>query len=131
MTTPLRCVIVGAGRIAQTYAQAFASTGELRAAAIVDTNAATAQKMADALGCPAYADADEFLASRTGIDAVILCTPPATGHPSNPRRAVHETGAARPLRKAVLSRYRHGQSDDPHGPRFGRRADNGVEVPLC
>lgn len=78
MTTPLRCALVGAGRIAQTYAQAFLSTGELRAAAVVDTNAAAARQMADALGCSAYTNAEELLASRTGLDAVILCTPPVT-----------------------------------------------------
>ncbi len=78
MTTPLRCALVGAGRIAQTYAQAFGSSEELKAVAAVDTNPVAANRMGETLRCPAYASVEEMLAAGDGVEAAILCTPPTT-----------------------------------------------------
>jgi predicted dehydrogenase len=78
MREPLRCALVGAGRIAQSYAQALASCDELRPAAVVDINAEAAQALGWSLGCPAYASAVELVASRRELEAVVVCTPPST-----------------------------------------------------
>jgi predicted dehydrogenase len=77
MTSPLRCALVGAGRIAQTYAQAFAACDEVKAVAAVDVSTAAAQRMGETLGCPAFTSADELLEVGE-FDAAVLCTPPVT-----------------------------------------------------
>jgi predicted dehydrogenase len=78
MKNPLRCVLVGAGRIAQTYVQAFAVCEELRSVAVVDTNFAAARKVAESLGCPAYTSPEELIAAQPHVEAILLCTPPVT-----------------------------------------------------
>src|SRR5262249_34110600 len=78
MREPLRCALVGAGRIAQSYAQALAGCGELRPAAVVDVNAEAARGLARSLGCPAHEAAQALVAARPGLDAVLVCTPPST-----------------------------------------------------
>ncbi len=78
MTPPLRCALVGAGRIAQTYAQAFGSCDNVKALAAVDIHPAAARSMGETLGCPAYSSVEELLAARTDVEAAILCTPPVT-----------------------------------------------------
>ena len=77
-TKPVRCALVGAGRIAQSYAQALAGCDELRLAAVVDTCEEAARRLAAGFGCPAYASAAELIAARPGLDAVLVCTPPDT-----------------------------------------------------
>jgi len=77
MIQPLRCALVGAGRIAQTYAQAFAACEELKAVAAVDVSPTAVQRMAETLGCPAYTTLDALLAVGN-FDAAVLCTPPVT-----------------------------------------------------
>ena len=47
---PLRLAIVGAGGIAQAYAQAIATTDEVELVAVVDVNLPAATAMADAAG---------------------------------------------------------------------------------
>jgi len=78
MTEPLRCALVGAGRIAQSYAHALAGCHELRPVAVVDVNAEAARAVARLLGCSACASAEELIATRPGLEAVIVCTPPST-----------------------------------------------------
>ncbi len=74
----LRCALVGAGRIAQTYAQALSGHDEICPAAVVDTDLVAAGRLAAALGCPAHASVEELLATRQDIDAAVVCTPPVT-----------------------------------------------------
>lgn len=78
MTHRLRCALIGAGRIAQTYAQALAVCDELRTVAVVDTNAEAASKLAGTLGCRAYQSPEALIAIRPDVEAVVLCTPPVT-----------------------------------------------------
>jgi predicted dehydrogenase len=73
---PLRCALVGAGRIAQSYAQALAGCGEITLAAVVDICPEAAQAVARNFGCPTYRLAAELRDARLPIDAVVVCTPP-------------------------------------------------------
>jgi predicted dehydrogenase len=75
--TPVRFGLVGAGAIAQAYAQAFSQTQHAQLAAVADCNEIAAQAMASAAGCPAFASA-EAMAEGASLDAVIVCTPPIT-----------------------------------------------------
>jgi predicted dehydrogenase len=78
MKNKLRYGIVGAGRIAQVYAQAFEScqTGEVVAVADVrpDVAYAFAERLA---GCRGY-DSYEAMADEALLDAVVISTPPVT-----------------------------------------------------
>jgi predicted dehydrogenase len=76
----LKFAIIGAGAIARAYAQAFENCdacGEV--AAVVDVRPEAAQALAEELRCNAY-DSYEEAASEELLDAVIICTPPAS-HP--------------------------------------------------
>ena len=74
---PVRFGLVGAGAIAQAYGQAFSSALNATLAAVVDTNLAAAEKLASTAGCPAF-DSVSSMADAVDLDAVIVCTPPAT-----------------------------------------------------
>ena len=70
--------MVGAGSIAQTYAQAFDKCDTAELVAIADTRVETACALADARAeCRGYA-AYETMAEEAGLDAVVVCTPPIT-----------------------------------------------------
>jgi predicted dehydrogenase len=81
---PLRCALVGAGRIAQSYAQAIAGCDEITLAAVADVRPEAAQAVARDFGCPVYSSSVELQCassqgrSRLPLDAVIVCTPPST-----------------------------------------------------
>jgi predicted dehydrogenase len=77
--TPVRFALVGAGAIAQAYAQAFAKTERAVLAAVVDCRADAAEAMAQAAGCAAFTSVPQML-DMVEVDAAIVCTPPAT-HP--------------------------------------------------
>ncbi len=79
MTEPLRFGIVGAGAIAQTYAQTFAGSRLARAAAVADLRFDAAGALAERLDCAAFADYRQMLADAE-LDAVVVCTPPVS-HP--------------------------------------------------
>jgi len=93
----LRFGLVGAGRIAGTYAQAFeglevapfAPLATIAGVADVDSKAARA--LAGRLGCPAF-ESHREMSIACPLDAVIVCTPPVT-HPDISlhflRRRVH------------------------------------------
>src|SRR5438067_616344 len=68
MTSPVRCALIGAGRIAQTYAQALAACDELRPVAVVDTSAEAARKVADTLGCRPYQSLEAMTAIRPDVE---------------------------------------------------------------
>jgi predicted dehydrogenase len=69
--------LIGAGGIAQSYLQVFAGLKSARIAAVADVRLEAATSAAEALGCDAFGSWEE-LADRTKLDAVIICTPPAT-----------------------------------------------------
>jgi predicted dehydrogenase len=78
MKKKLRYGIVGAGRVAQVYAQAFdnCTTGEVVAVADVRPDAASA--FAERIvGCCSY-DSYEVMADEAELDAVLISTPPVT-----------------------------------------------------
>jgi len=77
MSDPLRFGLVGAGRIAEAYAQAFEGAEGVRVAAIADVRPEAARSLASRLGCPAFRSFEAMAAAR-GLDAVVVCTPPAT-----------------------------------------------------
>ena len=74
---PVRFGLVGAGAIAQAYAQAFSQTGAAKLVAVADSRREAAEKMADAAQCQAFTDA-ESMADAVELDAVLVCTPPST-----------------------------------------------------
>ena len=73
---PLRCALVGAGRIAQSYAQAFRGCDEITLAAAVDVRPEAAQAVARDFGCPTFRLAAELRDSGLPIDAAVICAPP-------------------------------------------------------
>lgn len=73
----LRFGIVGAGRIAETYAQAFVSTSNAKLFAVADINPAAARAIADKFGS-AHFESHLAMADSELIDAVVVATPPAT-----------------------------------------------------
>jgi predicted dehydrogenase len=79
ISNKLKFGIVGAGRVAQIYMQAFAHCREAELVAVADSCIEAAQAMAEKMGCRSYRD---FRAMIKGchLDAAIVCTPPAS-HP--------------------------------------------------
>lgn len=73
----LKFAIIGAGCVAQNYAEAFRKCQSAEVDAIVDINLDAASKMAALLGCRYYGDI-ESLSVAQKIDAVVICTPPST-----------------------------------------------------
>jgi predicted dehydrogenase len=77
MSGPLRIGLVGAGGIAQAYVSVLRDLDEAVVVGVVDPRPEAAQAAAAALGCRGFADA-EALTAFTGLDGVVLCTPPST-----------------------------------------------------
>ncbi len=75
----LRFGMVGAGGIAQAYAQAFGDHPTAQLVAVCDTRQSAADAIAETLKCGSFADYRE-MCEQAELDAVIVCTPPAT-HP--------------------------------------------------
>ena len=73
----VRFGLVGAGGIAQAYAQAFRDTQVARLVAVADVRADSAEAIAQSLGCAAYASHQEMI-EHEDLDAVVICTPPVT-----------------------------------------------------
>lgn len=78
-TNKTRFGLVGAGAIANTYAQAFAQLTTGRLVGIADVRFDAAQALAERMNCPAFASYEE-MAEQTGCEAAVVCTPPVT-HP--------------------------------------------------
>jgi len=70
--------LIGAGGIAQSYAQAFEGNHLARMVAVADVRADAAGAMAERAVCPAYTSYQALLESGPKFDAAILCTPPST-----------------------------------------------------
>lgn len=73
----LKFGIVGAGRIAQAYAEAFETSETARLVAVADTRREAADALAARASCRSY-DSYVALADAVALDAVVVCTPPAT-----------------------------------------------------
>lgn len=76
---PLRVGLVGAGGIAQAYAQAFSESPLADVTAVADVRPEAARSLAERLECPSYPSWQEML-DRGGCQAVLVLTPPST-HP--------------------------------------------------
>lgn len=77
MSDFIRFGLIGAGGIAQSYLQVFSGFEEARITAVADLRKDAAATAAEAVGCDAFGSWEE-LASRATVDAVLICTPPAT-----------------------------------------------------
>jgi predicted dehydrogenase len=80
MKNPVRFGIVGAGAIAQSYAQAFEKTPAVCVAGVADSRPEAARSLADRLKCPSFAS-HTGMAQAVALDAVLVCTPPDTHLP--------------------------------------------------
>jgi predicted dehydrogenase len=75
----LRFGLIGAGGIAQAYAQALENCDCARIVAVADVRMEAARALGERLRAPAFSSYQE-LSEHTSLDAVIVCTPPAS-HP--------------------------------------------------
>jgi predicted dehydrogenase len=75
----VRFGLVGAGGIAQAYAQAFAVSGHAQLVAVADVRPEVAKAMAEGAKCQSF-DSYQAMAEAVKLDAVVVCTPPST-HP--------------------------------------------------
>ncbi|MDX2240341.1 MAG: Gfo/Idh/MocA family oxidoreductase [Leptolyngbyaceae cyanobacterium bins.302] len=79
MTEKVRFGLVGAGGIAQAYAQAFESCNTAQLVAVADVRPSAAKAMAERMKCQSF-DSYQAMAENVELDAVIVSTPP-TSHP--------------------------------------------------
>ena len=77
MSGKLRFGLIGAGGIAQSYAQAFEQSQTSELVAVVDLRAEAAQALAERLNCQSF-ESYVTMAQSLELDAVIICTPPIT-----------------------------------------------------
>lgn len=77
MTEKLKFGLIGAGGIAQAYAQAFEKSTIAQLVAVVDVRPEAAQALAERLNCQSF-DSYQTMAESLELDAVIICTPPVT-----------------------------------------------------
>ena len=75
----VRVGLVGAGGIAQAYAQAFETCETAELVAVADIRPAAAVAMAEKAKCKSF-ESYQAMADGAALDAVIVCTPPST-HP--------------------------------------------------
>jgi predicted dehydrogenase len=76
----LRFGLIGAGRIADSYRQAFESARNARLVAVADTREEAARQLAEATRCHAYTSYQDMLAGEE-LEAVVVATPPASHGP--------------------------------------------------
>jgi predicted dehydrogenase len=74
-SAPVAFGLVGAGAIAQAYAQAFRLSRQAHVAAVADVRFEAARTLAEELGCAAFADHRQ-MAAEVALDAALVCTPP-------------------------------------------------------
>jgi predicted dehydrogenase len=79
MKEKIKFAIVGAGGIAQAYAQAFEPCASAQLVAVADVREEAANGLAERLNCRSY-NSYQMMADDAQFDAVIICTPPNT-HP--------------------------------------------------
>lgn len=71
----LRFGLVGAGAIAQTYAQAFTRSETAQLVAVADVRREASEALAQQVGGTAFASHEE-MAAALELDAVVICAPP-------------------------------------------------------
>ena len=76
-TTPSRFGLIGAGTIAQTYSDVLRQTDVAELAAVADVRLDAARGIANIHDCPSFDSAAAML-NDVPLDAVIVCTPPAS-----------------------------------------------------
>lgn len=79
MTQRLQFGLVGAGAIAQAYAQALSGSPEASLVAVADVVFDAAKTLAEAYGCKPFPSCETMMQS-TKLDGVIVCTPPIWHH---------------------------------------------------
>lgn len=79
-STPLRFGLIGAGRIAQAYVQAFRHTPSARLTAVADVNREVADSVARQAECAAFYSHTDLI-THAAVDAVIVATPPTSHGP--------------------------------------------------
>ncbi len=77
MNRQIQLGLVGAGRIAQSYLDALDVVDEVNLAAVADPVEGAREAFAQRTGAVAFADYQD-LTSNVDLDAVLVCTPPAT-----------------------------------------------------
>ena len=75
----VRFGLVGAGAIAQSYAEAFQASRQVELVAVSDVRKESADAIAQSLACRSFGDHVEML-NEVALDAVLVCTPPRS-HP--------------------------------------------------
>lgn len=78
MNTPVTFTLIGAGGIAQSYAQAFENHPDAKLVAVADTRIDAARSLAERFGCPAFGSYQDVLRDGVAAEAVVICTPPNT-----------------------------------------------------
>ncbi len=76
----LRFGLIGAGRIAESYGQAFQTANNAQLVGVADTRPQSAQAFGKAFGCEHYDSYVEML-EKQSVQAVVVSTPPST-HPA-------------------------------------------------
>ena len=78
--TQVRFGLIGAGAIAQTYVKSFGDCRNAELVAVADVRKEAADAIAGDVGCDAL-DSHEKMLDEAKLDAVVICTPPATHEP--------------------------------------------------
>lgn len=73
----IRIGMIGAGAIAQAYAQSFTKCEKAELVGVADVRAEAAEAVASSFDCVAVSDYKK-LYDDVGVDAVLICTPPVT-----------------------------------------------------
>jgi predicted dehydrogenase len=68
---------VGAGGIAQSYAQAFEKSAKARLVAVADVRSEAAAALGEVFGCPSF-DSHLAMSKAVKLHAVVVCTPPVS-----------------------------------------------------
>jgi predicted dehydrogenase len=77
MHTKLKFGLLGAGRIAHAYAEAFESCEQACLVAVADVRVEAAHALAEGCGCQSF-DSPQAMLRHCELDAVVVCTPPVT-----------------------------------------------------
>jgi predicted dehydrogenase len=75
-----RFALIGAGAVAQDYAQAFQRSEHAELTAVADVDLEAAVRLADQAGCKAFDSHHSLLRARE-FDAALVCTPPVSHAP--------------------------------------------------
>lgn len=70
---PLRCGVVGGGRMGRLHARVYANMPGCQLVGVVDNNPERAETLAEQFGCKAFSTVEQLLAA--GVDAASIATP--------------------------------------------------------